>query len=72
MLSGNLNCPALGGAYGVVGGMYIGDDGSFNMNVLIGSGAALQCVRMVGLSGTCVFSDNSGGRMGTGYLTFMD
>lgn len=72
VLSGTLNCPALGGGYGVVGSLYLGTNGTFNMNVLVGAGVAMQCVNMVGLSGTCVFTSSVGTRLGTGTLTFIN
>lgn len=71
VMSGALNCPALNGAYGVVGSLYIGANSTFNMNLLIGSGTAIQCLNMIGLSGNCVFSNSAGVVLGTGKLTFI-
>lgn len=70
VISGALNCPAIGGAYGAVGSLYMSTDGTFNMNLLLGAGYALQCVRMIGLSGMCVFSNAAGVQLGTGLLSF--
>lgn len=71
VMSGALTCPAIGGGYGVVGSLYLDTNRQFNLNVLIGAGTALQCVRMNGLSGLCVFTNSAGTQLGTGSITFL-
>lgn len=72
-LYGALNCPfQQGGSYGVVGSGYFGSDGSFNMTLIVGSGLALECVRLSGssLSGTCTYLELAGPTLGSARLTF--
>jgi hypothetical protein len=65
VLAGALNCP--GGAYGMSGSLYLANDSSLNITMVIG-GHTVSCPRVFGWVGTCNVYDAAGFLRGSGPL----
>ena len=68
--AGALNCPGLGGAFGLSGSLYLATDGSMNLTVLAG-GHIIACPRIVNWFGTCTILDGVGNQRGTGTIRLL-
>ena len=67
---GAQNCFAPSGSYPMSGVAYFTERGQFNMNLLLSSGAVLQCFNWTGLSGTCQYvAPGTSAVLGTATLT---
>ena len=68
---GNLNCIASGTFYPVSGSAGFSRDGTFTINLFLGSGAVLQCFNLNGLSGRCQYvTVGTNAFRGAAFLTF--
>ena len=70
VVAGTLNCPSLGGGYGVVGSLYLGTDGTINLTFMV-AGYTVACPRVVNWFGSCNVVDAQGSVRGTGSVRLL-
>jgi hypothetical protein len=70
VVAGTLNCPSLGGGYGVTGSLYLGTDGTVNVTMVV-AGYTVACPRVIGWNGACNVIDSQGTVRGTGSIRLL-
>lgn len=70
VLAGSLNCPAIGGGFGMIGSLYLAVDGSLNITMTAAT-YTIACPRVVGWFGSCTLFDAAGITRGTGTLRLL-
>lgn len=72
VLAGSLNCPSLGGGYGVTGVGYFDTNSRLNLTLNVANFWNVTCTRMANFAGSCKVFDSLAKDLGFGSIDLRD